>query len=279
MFREFSELAKIIAQNTACRVFSAGIADRYIYPYRLVNVESASPRVRDACYELIMDSRYEDESVSNEDVIEAAQKYNVDYVIPKDYPGDRYRTHASVMQFMEEYATQDMRRTAFVVLQPPHASQYDEYAKVYEQYSHFALGGLQDLPTAEQIQAVRNVRDRVGQHKYLHLLGVGTSPEMVRFLREEQLVDSIDVSTAENAIKNCKIPDRTWEQTGFKPPCGEDSSTIRAVYSKAILYQLNYMLSPLCDDGQIPVDEDIIKAASKQVSLEDICALADAANQ
>jgi hypothetical protein len=202
--------------------------------------------------------------------------YNVDYVLPKDYPGNRHRTHASFEQFLDLYdAAQDHHATTFVILQPRHADHYTEYEDLYQQFSHFALGGLQDLPVEEQISNVRRVRDVIGDHKYIHLLGVGTSPEMVHFLRDEQLADSVDVSTAETAVKNGRFPDRTWEQSNIEPPFGDDSSTIRALYSKTILYQLNYMLSPLADDGQISVDEDVVNAVSEQVSLEQICALAD----
>jgi hypothetical protein len=59
---------------------------------------------------------------------------------------------------------------------------------------------------------------------------------------------SIDISTPERAIKNGRLPDKTWTQVDFKVPTGKDSSTIRAQYTKAALYQLNYMLSRLVND-------------------------------
>lgn len=276
MFRELDEIAKVIAHNTTCRVFSAGIWDRYVYPYRLVNVDSIRPSIRDSAYELYLDSKYEDKSVTNQQVLDTAEEYNVDAVFPVDFPGEPHRTHKSFQQFISLYESHPWSGRVFVILQPPHLDHYREYTKDYQEFSHLALGGLQSLSTEKQIQAVRDVRAEVGPHKHLHLLGVGSSPEMVKFLRSEQLANSIDLSTPENGIKSGSVPDRTWDQKSIESPTGEKSTTIRALYAKTILYQLNYMLSPLADDDQIPVDEGDLYPDSKQATFETIAQLSEA---
>lgn len=78
---------KIIASNTRCRVFAPSYNPRYYYPYRLCKAGKAWDGLRDSAYELMIDSSFNDPTVTNEDVLAAANSLNGDYVFPKDYPG------------------------------------------------------------------------------------------------------------------------------------------------------------------------------------------------
>jgi hypothetical protein len=250
MWRELEERMKIVAENTNARVFSASYNPRYGYPYRLMHADAAMESVREQCYEFIIDSSYNDPDISNRDVLQAAIDCNADYCIPKDFPGEPDRTFDSLREFVSLY--QDYESTAIVMapIQPPYREHYHAHADFYDQFSHFAIGGLQTFDTTQQqIAAIRRFREAVGDHRYIHALGVGTTLSMIRALRsDDPFVDSIDISTAERAVKNGMIPDKTWQQKAFELPTGPDSTTVRAQYAKAILYQLNYMLSRLVED-------------------------------
>jgi hypothetical protein len=256
MWRELQERMKVVAENTNARVFSASYNPRYGYPYRLMHAAAVDPAVREQCYELIVDSSYNDASVSNRDVLSAAIDVNADYVMPKDFPGEPERTFESLQEFVSLYREVDCNAIVMAVLQPPYCAHYEAHQQFYDQFSHFALGGLHAFDTPrDQIDAIRSFRETVGDHRYIHAFGVGTSLEMVRALRaDEPFVDSIDTSTPERAIKNGQLPDRTWKQVDFEVPRGTDSTTIRAQYSSAVLYQLNYMLSRLVDDEILDVE-------------------------
>jgi len=250
MWRELEERMKVVAENTNARVFPASYTPRYGYPYRLMHATAAKQSVREQCYELIVDSSYTDSGVSNRDVLSAAVDVNADYVIPKDYPGAPERTFESLQEFVSLYRETECNAIVMAVLQPPYRSQYEAHSEYYDRFSHFALGGLHSFATPRgQIEAIRSFRGAVGDHRYIHAFGVGTSLKMVRALRsDDPFVDSVDISTPERAIKNGRLPDKTWTQVDFEVPTGKDSSTIRAQYTKAVLYQLNYMLSRLVDD-------------------------------
>ena len=262
MWRELEERMKIVAENTSARVFSASYNPQYGYPYRLMHADAAIESIREQCYELIIDSSYKDPDISNHDVLQAAIGCNADYCIPKDFPGDPDRTLDSCKEFVSLY--RDHESTAIVIapIQPPYREHYLDNADFYNQFSHFALGGLQRFDTTQQqIAAIKRFREAVGDHRYVHALGVGTTLSMVRALRgDDPFVDSIDISTAERAVKNGSIPDKTWQQVEFEIPTGPDSTTVRAQYAKAILYQLNYMIGRL-------VDDDILKQEYESTEL------------
>lgn len=59
---------------------------------------------------------------------------------------------------------------------------------------------------------------------------------------------TVDLSTHETATANDRLPDKTWEQQGFQFPRGDGSIIVRAAFAQALLLQLNYMLSPRCED-------------------------------
>lgn len=245
---------RIVARNTTARVFAAGVNAAYWYPYKLLPAHEANrPSVRDSCFELIVDSGYTQEQLTNKDVIEAAAEIGADYLIMKDRPGDQQATHNALEEFITLYNDHvDCAAKPFVVLQPPYREHYRNHEDVYSRFSHFALGGLHQFDPWQQIGAIRQFREAVGSQVYVHALGIGTDLEIIRALRREpRLIDSLDVSTAESAIKNNKIPDKTWKQSRFYIPRGVGSGDVRARFASAILDMLNFCLSDLLDDDEV----------------------------
>lgn len=114
---------------------------------------------------------------------------------------------------------------------------------------YFAVGGLLDFPVDDRIEQLRMVRDILGPDVKLHALAPGTDAEIVAALRDDpDLIDSLDVSTPENAVKNGKVADMTGTQHKVPFPHGTDSTTVRASWSAAIAEQFAYALSPKCSD-------------------------------
>lgn len=254
MIRELEGRMKIVAHNTTARVFAAGVNAAYWYPYKLLPAHEANrPSVRDSCFELIVDSGYTQDELTNKDVIEAAADIGADYLMMKDAPGDQRATHHALEDFIELYNDHvDCAAKPFVVLQPPYREHYQQYEDVYSRFSHFALGGLHQFDPWQQLGAIRQFRDAAGGQVHVHALGIGTDLEVIRGLRQEpRLIDSLDVSTAETAIKNNKIPDKTWKQTRFYIPTGVSSGDVRARFASAILDMLNFCLSDLVDDEEL----------------------------
>jgi hypothetical protein len=237
-----------IIRNCPIKVFSAcggGQSSRYFYPYKLESVTNSSADVRSSCLEYIVDSGISDPTVTNEEVIETATELNASCVIPKDYPHERARTTKSVREFLALYEESDCSAKPLIPLQPPH----DEHYEALSEFSHYALGGLKNESPATQINAVERFREVAGPNVYVHALGFGGSLTFIKTVRENpRLVDSVDLSTHEMATLNNRLPDKTWEQHPFQFPQGNDSTTVRAAYAQAVLLQLNYMLSPDCED-------------------------------
>lgn len=127
---------------------------------------------------------------------------------------------------------------------------------VLEETDYIAIGGLLDFTdAATRVEKLHEVRDIVGEETKIHALAPGTDLKVIRTIRDNpDLMDSLDVSTPENAPANGKIPDKTWSQHNHSFPRGVDSTTVRGQFSGAIAMQLAYMLSPLCDDDVLEAE-------------------------
>lgn len=257
ILREAEERMKLIGDNTVARVFSAKYWERYLYPYALQHVREVDQGVRDTCYEYILDSGKNDEDVTNRDVIEKAIDINADYVMPKDYVGDQRRTRRSMREFFRLYAEEypECRATPFVILQPPYIVEYVENRDFYDEFGHFALGGLQLFDPEQQVEELLKFRKMVGPNAYVHALGIGTGLTIINTLRENpRVIDSLDMSTAEMLIKHNQLPDKHWRRTDFHIPKGIDSTTVRSRFAAAILYMMNYMLGTRIDDDVVDTE-------------------------
>ena len=92
-----------VTEAAPLKVFLASFTWECFVPYRLVNVRSIRDAPVQQSLELILDSGVRNEDVGNKEIIETAIEYGdgVDWVIPKDYPNDRQRTVASVIDFFK----------------------------------------------------------------------------------------------------------------------------------------------------------------------------------
>lgn len=263
------ERMKIIASNTRCRVFAPSYNPRYYYPYRLAKAGKAWDGLRDSAYELMIDSAFNDADVTNEDVIDGVQRLNGDYVFPKDYPGDAATTFESLQEFLELYENRDdITARAIPVLQPPHVEHYRANEEFYQRFSHLAIGGLHPFDAGEQVTIIKQVRDAVGPHTYQHGFGIGTSLPLIKALRDcAPLLDSLDVSTPERAIRNGSIPDATMTQREFATPYGGDSTTVRAQFACASLTSINYLLSDKVNERKL---DEVYHEETELGAIEDV---------
>lgn len=210
----------------------------YEYPYKLVKPAHVSQGIVDSCETLIMDSGIGDDSVSNTDVLDLANKYDADMVVAKDYLHDQDRTTVSVKDFLREWQYHDCRATPLIPLQPPH---HEHYRELEGQY-HYLLGGMAfGWDTRRIIDAVRSFRERIGYGPYVHLLGVGANQKLMDFLaRNPDMVQSIDCSTPEQCAINSNIYDVTLKQRDYQIRTGEGSTATRTDLSQ-------HLAKTLCD--------------------------------
>jgi hypothetical protein len=191
----------------------------------------------------MMDSGIRNDDITNEDVLDAAETYGADYVIPKDYLNDQYKTTQSVHEFLDIYRSHSCDAEYLIPLQPPH----DRHFEDFKQYDTFALGGIAKKPPSAQLDYIRKFRDVAGDDVYVHILGLGASRELIDAFRTDPgFVDSIDTSTPVNAPKHGEIPDATFIQNRqkFQIPAGDGSSTGHAIACEFILWEMAQMLNP-----------------------------------
>jgi hypothetical protein len=264
MFRDAERKMKVV-RGCPIDVYSASYMHQYSYFYKLQHAGQASEAVRDTCFEYIVDSSFQNDDIGNREVLDKACELHADTVIPKDYPGERHRTRESMKEFISMYEPSEMRPDPMIVVQPPHHEEFEQNEEFYSQFSNFALGGLHNFTPEGQVNMIKEFRDVVGDYADVHAFGVGTSLTVVQALRNNpNLVDSLDVSTAESAVINNKIPDKKWKQTPFHMPRGLASNDVRSRFSEAILYMLNYVLGPLVDDP------DLQEEYYEQTTLADV---------
>jgi hypothetical protein len=257
--REIAARERVV-ERCPIDVYVAGINDRYAWPHRLVSAKEADrPGLAETCETLIIDSVINDPFYPADDVLDAASKLDADAVVAKDWPpfadpadeGGIYPADA-LEHFMARYKRHGYDGDVIVPLWPPFDSA--KLQGVREEWvDHYALGGMRDLDGHEQVEHARRFRELVGDDVHVHGLGVGTSPELIAALRESvadgtPLLDSFDISTPENAVRNNKLPDKSWTQQRVPLPSGTDSTTVRAGYAESIARMLAYELSPDCDE-------------------------------
>lgn len=202
----------------------------------------------------MLDSGFDNaDTTTNADLIDTAEKYTPTYIIPNDVIGDPEATAEKVADFLEQARAANITATPFVPIQPPHREHYRLLEAEYPEqarHSHFCLGGMRDWEPEQQVEAIRNFREAAGWNCHVHALGLGGSLTLIQAFRDTpQLLDSLDLSTADRCTTSGKLPDKTWEPREFKLPQGESMTTVQGTFVEAVVLQLSYMLSPLCDDS------------------------------
>jgi hypothetical protein len=208
----------------------------YEFPYKLVKPEHVTQSVVDSAETVIMDSGIGNDSVSNSDVLDLAEKYDTDMVVAKDYLHKQSKTTESVKEFLSEWENNTCRATPLIPLQPPH---HEHYEKLGGQY-HYLLGGMAfDYETSAIIRAVEKFRDVAGSGPYVHLLGVGANPKLMDYLAANPgMVQSIDCSTPEQCAINSNIYDVNLQQRDYQIRTGEGSRAIRSGLAQHLAYTL-----------------------------------------
>jgi len=278
MYKEFGKRLEII-RNAYARVYVGTDVDRYWIPYRLQPVDRAREKVANECLEYILDSGFRDPTVTNEQILRKAEKVNPSYVIPKDYlPWESYNTSKlpdeavdhlreirreydedyraattdSIEEFLDLWERSPTNARPIIPLQPPHVEHYRSLPERAKRYGYFSIGGIAHAGPEAQVEALRAFRDEVGYGPQVHALGVGTHLTAIRAIREDPgLVDSLDVSTPEQVVKNESVPDKTFSQPpdgSFQMAKGTNSSTTRAAWAGAVYLHLCYAISPFCED-------------------------------
>lgn len=208
----------------------------YEYPFKLGKPSYASPRIRETCETFIMDSGIENDELTNEDVLDMAEKLDADMVVGKDYLHDQERTTESIHEFIELHDGHPCRATPMIPLQPPHHEHYHDVPRA----GSYLLGGIKDLRGEEVVSVVRRFRKEVGYGPYVHLLGVGASPAIVQAVSNDpDLVQSLDCSTPEQCAINGKIFDMGLQQRPYQLPSGEGSAQARYGLAKHLALILN----------------------------------------
>lgn len=248
MLRELQERLKIVS---ACpiKIYVASYIPRYWYPYRLQHAGKARPWLAEESLETIVDSAIMNDDIGNEQALDKAHELHADYVVPNDTLNDQDATTEAVREFVAAYEAHPCSATPLIPLQPP----YDQHYRELNEFSHYVLGGIATSDPEVQLEEIRKFREEAGSYVYAHGLGLGASQTVIDALRDDStLLDSFDLSTPEQVVKNDKLPDSSWKQQDFAYARGENSSTIRAQFAQAVVLQLNYVLGPFYDDDSGP---------------------------
>lgn len=276
--RELKERQRIV-DECPIDVYCSSINPRWGYPNKLMSYWEARGTVADSATSVIIDSGFRRYGELDQ-ILDEAERHEADWVIPPDitphfYCYDEISGESRARELARHLTTVLSRRDSASydldanVLLPVHRpidanlewlsnpdvletwSAYDEYdGGLLDVFDGVAIG-LKAMPVDERIQALVTLNERTPQGTHVHGLSPGTEIEMLGFLRENpHMLDSLDVSTPENAAKNNKIPDNTWTQHMVPFPSGTDITTLRAVRSIEIALRLNFALSPLCNDDE-----------------------------
>ena len=281
------EIARKEAIIDACPidVYCSSINPAWGWPYKLQSYYEARPGASESCETLIIDSGF-NRWGSPDDVLQAAAKTDADLVMATDVTGmedDSLRGHNGTMpetddvfqdaltgieRFMQRARELGILDRVMLPIQPDYLPFLDacEGRGWLGEVSYVSVGGMLGIPDVQdRIDALHDLRARLGDDYHIHALAPSTDPAMIRELRNNtSLVDSLDVSTPERAPANDKIPDASWDQRRHFFPRGTKSSTIRAQASALISVQLAHMLSPLCKDETF---EEIVEDSDTPLSV------------
>lgn len=295
MMKQFEGQMSIIRQAASrCKIYAASYNAHYWYPWKLSKAGKGWDALDRSCIEMILDSNVQDESVTNKEVLAEAIKRRPAKVIPKDYVDDPEATRESLLEFEELASNESEFRSEIIpVIQRDHVDHLEKHAEFYERYSYLAIGGMLGIEPLEQVKIIKAVRDHVGDNTYLHGFGMGTSLHLIKALRHNpQLLDSVDMSTAEQMVMNAKTTDWTFKQREpefpladrsgkvdmrvLPMPYGDEKSVVNAGFSMATLVMLNYMLSDLVDESKL---EEMFYEQLGFDELEQLLANADPRDQ
>lgn len=190
---------------------SANDGVRVHWPYRMQPVHEASQSYRDDADTYIIDSSFANESITNQDTLDKAHSLNADLAVLEDVYQDFDNTVAKLLEGFELADTHDFGGEVLAPLQEPHIECWQEVGEP----EHIAIGGVKDKPASEKVRITQQVRDAVGDRVWIHGLGYGATPEVVRAVRNNPtLLDSMDAQTPLATAND----DRVWPGTERMSP-------------------------------------------------------------
>ena len=291
-----------IARECPVDVYSSSVNAAWGWPWKLTSSNERRQTTRKSAGTVMVDPGFRNPACSPE-IAHAAWKVDADYVLMKDISpehalhGDAEDRHLVSLDtsancvdwYRELRAAAENGETVHVgrwqvahsaapvvPLQPPYAETVAAAAEDRERrggtvnlladddIQYYAAGGLLSIASVdERIEELQFLRDALGDAK-IHALAPGTNPVMIRALRENaDLVDSLDVSTPENAPANGKLPDVDWKQHKIRMTAGTDSSITRGQYAAGIAVELARQLTP----GKFDRREDVSDCGDAQTEI------------
>lgn len=223
IFREY--LDRLIDASPIDLYVSGIDGARVYWPWRMNKAKASETRKAfvDACDHHIMDSNFKDESVTNADVFDEAERMGSDGAVLADVYQDPEATTDALLDGLDTYDDHSYDGLLVLPLQDPHVDVYEAVAPaVGNRDVWWAVGGFKDKSPADKIDAARRLRGAVGPNKHIHGLGWGATDTVAKAVRKDpDLIDSIDNSTG---TQNADISD---------VPKGKERSSITAMRAQA----------------------------------------------
>lgn len=172
--------------------FSGNDGCRTHWPYRMQPVHLANPTYQDDADSYIVDSSFSDESITNENTLNKAVEIGADIAVLEDVYQDHEKTVEKLREGLEIAEEHEFNGRVLCPLQAPHVECWEKIGKP----DMVAIGGLKNQPASEKVRVTQQLRDAVGDDVWIHGLGFGATPEVVRAVRNSpDLLDSIDSQT------------------------------------------------------------------------------------
>jgi len=200
----------------------------------LASYKHVTPLTRENCKFLIVDSAFNDESITNEMLIEKGKEVNADVLVPKDYVGDCQRTVESVKQFF----TLNWEKDVLIPLQQP----YEKCFAELREYGHwFGLGGL--VHNKNKIQLMEDgIRMLVKAGKRVHLFGINPTGKVFQFIREHHSeIHSLDTAKPEFAAITGKVLNVTGQWVHFPRLMGDGLGLVKGAMATLTLQVLDHI--------------------------------------
>lgn len=195
--------------------YSSGVdGARVFWPWRMLKASDEKARGEadkkhgEACDHYVIDSNFQEESVTNSDVFRDAVEYEADVASLADLPGDARATVDAVLDGLELKDDHAFDGTVLVPLQAPHDKCFEAIEASISDRDDvwFGVGGVKDEPAGVKVQASRAVRRVAGDEIHLHGFGFGPTDQLCAELRQHpDLLDSIDNSTAMNRANKLDV--------------------------------------------------------------------------
>lgn len=223
---------------------------RIEWPWRMFPPTETYPRYVDLADEFIVDSEFNDQSVTNTNVLDKAVEVGATKAVLEDVYQDFTGTVDRVLAGLEKADEHEFDGDIICPLQAPFVQCYRELGEP----DAIAIGGLKDARESRKVEAAQQLRRFAGDDVYIHGLGWGASETLVSAIRNHpDLLNSIDARTEGVEANSMDI----WP--------GEERSTPLAVFTLARLLEKCRRMSPIpnepASDGQ---NEDIMQYVQQQ---------------